>query len=301
MRIQGDRAAHLCLATATFIFGLNYVITKSLVPEVFSPLQLVFIRLGGSIIPLGIWGLLTRSLYIQRKDLWRVMAAGLTGVAINQVFFFAGMARTSPLEAAIIHTANPLLVVIFAGLFLGEKHHLINKLGIALGAVGALLLIFSRGIPNLHSGHFIGNLLIFINMTAYSAYMVIVKPLMRHYKPTTVMFWVFTAGFLWILPLALSEINQIPWEKLTFSRWASTAYVVFFTTLIAFTLTVFGLRHLKAGTAAYYSYLQPFIAGIIGTLAGYQDFTGLMLVAGILILSGAWMVSAKKSEAKANT
>ncbi|MGC8864540.1 MAG: DMT family transporter [Bacteroidales bacterium] len=301
MRLQGDRAAHLSLATATFIFGLNYVITKSLVPGIFTPLQLVFIRLGGSIIPLGIWGLITHSLDIQRKDIWRIGAAGLTGVAINQTFFFAGMARTSPLEAAIIHTANPLLVVLFASLFLGEKHYLINKLGIGVGALGALLLIFSRGKPDLHSEHFIGNLLIFINMSAYSAYMVIVKPLMRHYKPTTVMFWVFTAGFLWILPLSIPEIRRTPWEKLTVIDWFSVAYVVFFTTLLAFTLTVFGLRHLKAGTAAYYSYIQPFIAGIMGALAGYQDFTGLMLFAGILILAGAWMVSVKKNKVTAKT
>lgn len=293
MRTQGEKAAHLCLAISTFIFGLNYVITKTLVPEVFSPLQLVFIRLGGSIIPLALYGLLTHTLAISRKDIIRFVAAGLTGVAINQAFFFAGMARTTPLEAAIIHTANPLLVVIFAGLFLNEKHNLINKAGLIIGATGALLLIFSRGKPSLHSAHFTGNLFIFINMTAYSAYMVIVKPLMKSYKPTTVMFWVFTIGLLWILPLSFEEIKTLNVSTITPGEWLRTAYIVFFTTLIAFTLTVFGLRHLRAGTAAYYSYLQPFIAGIIGAIAGYQDFTRLMLSAGLLIIAGAWMVSRK--------
>ncbi|MDN5330028.1 MAG: hypothetical protein PWP35_1815 [Bacteroidales bacterium] len=107
------------------------------------------------------------------------------------------------------------------------------------------------------------------------------------------MFWVFTFGFLWILPLSISEISQLDLSRLSSGDWLRTAYVVFFTTLIAFTLTVFGLRHLRAGTAAYYSYLQPFIAGIIGALAGYQDFTWQMLTAGILIIAGAWMVSRK--------
>ncbi len=293
MRTQGEKTAHLSLATATFIFGLNYVITKTLVPAVFSPLQLVSIRLGGSIIPLALYGFMTHSLTISREDLIRFTAAGLTGVAINQAFFFAGMARTTPLEAAIIHTANPLLVVIFAGLFLNEKHNLFNKAGIIIGAAGALLLIFSRGKPSLHSAHFTGNLLILINMTAYSAYMVIVKPLMKHYKPTTVMFWVFTIGFFWILPLSLHEIKSLNINKLNLNDWLRTIYVVVFTTLIAFTLTVYGLRHLRAGTAAYYSYLQPFIAGIIGAFAGYQDFTWLMLIAGLLIIGGAWMVSRK--------
>jgi drug/metabolite transporter (DMT)-like permease len=293
MRTLEEKAAHLSLATATFIFGLNYVITKSLVPGVFTPIQLVFIRLGGSILPLAIYGIITNTLVINRKHLLRFLAAGLTGVAINQAFFFAGMARTTPLEAAIIHTANPLLVVIFAGIFLHEKHNIINKSGIIIGAVGAMLLIFSRGKPDLHSVHFIGNLFILINITAYSAYMVIVKPLMKYYKPTIVMFWVFTFGFLWILPLSISEISQLNLSRLSPGDWLRTAYVVFFTTLIAFTLTVFGLRHLRAGTAAYYSYLQPFIAGIIGVLAGYQDFTWQMLTAGILIITGAWMVSRK--------
>lgn len=293
MRTQGEKTAHLSLATATFIFGLNYVITKSLVPGVFTPLQLVFIRLGGSIIPLAIYGLITNALEIKRKHFLRFLAAGLTGVAVNQAFFFAGMARTTPLEAAIIHTANPLLVVIFAGIFLHEKHNIINKFGILVGAIGAMLLIFSRGKPDLHSVHFIGNLFILINMIAYSAYMVIVKPLMSHYKPTTVMFWVFTCGFLWLLPLSISEISAIKIFTLSPGDWLRTVYVIFFTTLIAFTLTVFGLRYLRAGTAAYYSYLQPFIAGIIGALVGYQDFTWQMLTAGILIITGAWMVSRK--------
>lgn len=58
MRTHEEKAAHLSLATATFIFGLNYVITKSLVPGVFTPIQLVFIRLGGSILPLPYMDLL---------------------------------------------------------------------------------------------------------------------------------------------------------------------------------------------------------------------------------------------------
>ncbi len=293
MRTPVEKAAHASLAGATIIFGLNYVITKALVPQIYSPLQLVIIRLCGSIFPLGIYGVYTHSLNIHRKDMLRFIAAGLTGVAINQAFFFAGMARTTPLEAAIIHTANPLLVVIFAGLFLNEKHNWINKAGIIVGASGALILIFSRGKPNLRSVHFLGNLFILINMTAYSAYMVIVKPLMKHYKPTTVMFWVFVLGFVWILPLSLSETRALNISQLTPGDWMRTAYVVFFTTLIAFTLTVYGLRHLRAGTAAYYSYLQPFIAGVIGAVAGYQDFNLLMLIAGLLIMLGAWMVSKK--------
>ncbi len=290
--MTGHRSqAHIALMVATLIFGLNYAIAKSIVPQPANPMQLVFLRLAGSLLLLAVYFFRNALQKIDRRHWLRFFAAGLTGVAINQVFFFEGIARTSPLESSIIHTASPVMVVLFAGLALRERSSLLNWLGIAMGALGAVYLIVSRIDGHQVSHHVLGNIFIVVNMTAYSAYMVIVKPLMKHYSAATVMFYVFLTGFVLLLPFSARQVIMVDFKVFTVENWVSLFYVMIMSTLLGFTLTVFALKHLKAGTASYYMYFQPVIAGIGGFVAGFQPLTWDMGLAAALIFGGVYFVT----------
>jgi len=290
--MTGDRQkAHISLIVATLIFGLNYAIAKSIVPEPVNPMQLVFLRLAGSLALLCVYFFVKAPQKIHRTHWMRFFAAGLTGVAINQVFFFEGIARTSPLESSIIHTASPVIVVVFAGFALRERSSFVNWLGVGMGALGATYLVISQVNGDLATTHLLGNIFIVVNMLAYSAYMVIVKPLMRYYNATTVMFYVFLTGFVLLLPFSARQVFFIEFEVFTVQNWSSLFYVMIMSTLFGFILTVFALKHLKAGTAAYYMFLQPVVAGIGGFAAGIQQFNWDMGLAAVLIFGGVYFVS----------
>jgi len=58
---------------------------------------------------------------VERGDLPRLALAGLTGVAMNQLLFFNGLNLTSPVNASLIMTVNPVLVLLISAALLGTE------------------------------------------------------------------------------------------------------------------------------------------------------------------------------------
>ncbi len=63
-------------------------------------------------------------------------------------------------------------------------HHKTKVLGISLGAFGAAFLILGSGEISFQQDTFAGNVLILLNASAYALYLVLIKPIMKHYKST---------------------------------------------------------------------------------------------------------------------
>ena len=112
-------------------------------PEVIGPSGFILLRVLGA-------GLLFWALYafrperVSAPDLARAFLCAITGVALNQLMFFHGLMRTSPLNASIIMVATPILVLVLAGVLLRERITWPKAVGVALGAGGALALILAK-------------------------------------------------------------------------------------------------------------------------------------------------------------
>ena len=104
---------HIALFAVNLIYALNYSIAKDVMPDYIGPSGFILLRvIGGSFL-----FFLTYIFFIKEKvnssDLVRLIFCGLFGVAINQLFFFEGLNLTTPINAAIIMTVSPILVIVF--------------------------------------------------------------------------------------------------------------------------------------------------------------------------------------------
>ncbi|MEI8202639.1 MAG: DMT family transporter, partial [Bacteroidota bacterium] len=225
------------------------------------------------------------------KDLLRLAICGLCGISVNQLFFFKGLSFTTPVNAAIIHSSSPILVMLFASLFIKERISWTKAMGVLLGAMGAYLLITTGRQMDFSSDTSLGNLFIFINIISYSFYLVFAKPLMNKYKPITVMSWVFLFGFLFIIPFSASSVTEIKWQFVPTELWFSLAYVIFVSTFITYLLTIFALKHLSATVTGYYIYIQPVIASLIALFTAKESLELYKIIAAILIFTGIFMVN----------
>ena len=282
--------AHSALFFSGILFGANYWIAKGLMPEYMNPMQIIFYR---GVITMLLFQLLSSILgteKVRRRDLGMLALCGLLGVAINQLFFFTGLNYTSPVDTALIHAGSPLMVLTFSALIIGEKASPLKIAGILIGGVGAVLLVLQGQSATAGSNQLLGNVLIFINIMAYSLYLVLVKPLMARYSPVTVLKWVFTFGFFMVLPFSVSEANTIDWSHFTTGAWLSIIYIIVGTTFLTYLLTTFSLKTLSAGTAGYYIYMQPLIAGSIGILFYNEKFTLIKLIAALVVFAGVYLV-----------
>src|SRR5690606_26380703 len=147
---DGRLPALAALFLVNLLYGINYVVAKGLMPGVIGPSGFILLRVAGAnLLFWPVW--LLRRERVARADAGRLLLCGVSGVAINQLMFFHGLMRTTPVHASIIMVATPILVLVLSGVLLGERITPNKALGVALGAIGALMLIF------LGSGHEAGS------------------------------------------------------------------------------------------------------------------------------------------------
>ncbi|MEI7491359.1 MAG: EamA family transporter [Bacteroidota bacterium] len=286
-----NQRAHLALLATAFIWGLNYTISKYLLTGIFTPLQLIFLRLLGGMICFYIFQKLFVHEKVARKDLIMLAFLGIIGFGLNQTLFYAGLAFTSPVDASILHVINPILVLIFSSLLIGEKVTFRKTGGILLGSSGALLLIFYSSGVSFSGNHALGNLMIILNMLCYALYLVLIKPLTGKYKTATILKWVSLFGFIFIIPFSIKPALQIHFSAISLNTWLWVLYVILMNTFIAYFLVNYALERVMPSVVSYYTYLQPFIAAAASVTVGTGSITWTKILAASLIFSGVALVN----------
>ena len=228
---------------------------------------------------------------IKKKHLLRFILCGLSGVAVNQMLFIKGLTLTSTIHASLLMLCTPLLITLLAFWILKEKITWFKAAGLALGIGGAVLLIMSK--EKTGTSSIAGDTLIILNAIAYTIYFILVKPLMNEYPPLQVIRWVFTFGFVMILPFGWMQFSEIQWPLFEWPHFVSLFSIVFFGTFLAYLFNAFGLRQLGASVTGSYIYTQPIFTAVIATLFLNEVFTIEKLVAGLMIFTGVFLVSRK--------
>lgn len=82
--------AHAALALATMIFGVNYWLSKGLMPDYLQPRQLVLLRIAGAGLIFWLLAFLQKNEQVKRSDLLRIAMAALFGTTVNQLLFSSG-------------------------------------------------------------------------------------------------------------------------------------------------------------------------------------------------------------------
>ena len=288
--------AHLSLLVANLIYAINYTLAKDVMPDYIKPSGFILLRVIGALFLFALSYFLFIKEKIEKKDIIRFAICGLFGVAINQLLFFEGLNLTTPINAAIIMTSNPILVIIMSLLILKEKITLRKGLGIILGIVGASSLILNGGGINLSSDAQIGNLFIFINATSYGLYLVLVKPLMKKYKPITVMFYVFAFGLLLVFPFGIANLYQVNWNDIPTNIYWEISFVVVCTTFIAYLFNSSALKELSPTTVSIYIYLQPILATLFAILRESDSLDEQKIISSAIIFLGVYLVSVRSKK-----
>ena len=283
--------SHIALIIVNLIYALNYTIAKDVMPEYIQPSGFILLRvIGGSILFFLTYLFFVKE-RVKKKDFFRLMLCGLFGVAINQLFFFEGLNLTTPINAAIIMTISPVLVIITSAIIIKEKITVRKIIGIILGLIGACILILNSGDISFENDFFTGNILVLINATSYAIYLVLVKTLMKRYNPITVMFYVFIFGLIFVLPFGIDEILKIDLTTFNEEIYLKIGFVVICTTFIAYMFNAFALKSLNPSVVSVYIYLQPLLASLIAIALNSDSLSLVKILSAIFIFSAVFLVS----------
>lgn len=294
--------AHFALLGANVIYGVNHIVAKGVMPDKIGPSAFIFLRVLGA----GIMFWIIKSFIkerVERKDLLLLLICGFFGVATNQLLFFHGLNLTSPIDASIIITAVPVMVLIFSAILLKEKITTNKLIGITIGAIGAILLVW-YGKSGGGTSSILGNIFVLINACSYALYLVLVKPLMKKYNPITVITWVFLFGFIFVFPVGINDLITTDFSAFTLNTYLTVAFVIIGTTFFAYLFNIYALSKLSPSVTGSYIYLQPVISFIMVLIYAFllghneysQDINLIKVLSCLLVIAGVYLISKKPKE-----
>lgn len=276
---------HLALIAVQFLFASLTVVAKFVLPSI-SPPGIVFFRITGAALAFVlVQRALVRQKVKSRRDLAAMAGLAVLGVVLNQLLFLEGVKRTTAINTNIMVTTIPAFTLAIA-LALGRERATWPKLGgIALAALGALYLIGPDRI-RLDPTTAFGNALIACNTCSYAAYLVLSKRLLERYHPVTVVTHVFLFGAVLVLPIGLVALKDVDLSLVPARALLGLGYIVLFSSVLAYYLSIWALQHTASSLVAMYVYLQPVMTAVGAPLLLGERMTGRSGLAAAVIFGG---------------
>lgn len=278
----------------SIIYGVTFTIAKDVMPEFIEPFGFILLRVGGSVLLFWMVSFFGPKEKIALNDFPRIIAAAFFGVALNMLTFFKGLSYTSPIMGAVLMVTTPMIVLILSAIIMKERMLKRKVFGIILGLAGTTsLILYGKSMINAPN-EMLGNLLVFINAVSYGFYLIIVKKLMDKYNAFTFVKWIYSFGFLMVLPFGWSEFDAVNWNIIPTDIYWKIGFVVFFSTFLTYLLNLVSMRELKPTTVAVFIYLQPLFATVFAISLGKDELSWVKIGSAILIFVGVYLVTQKK-------
>ncbi|RWN30998.1 DMT family transporter [Mesorhizobium sp.] len=208
---------------------------------------------------------------------------GVVGVCAMGLGFFA-LTRLPLPEAITLNYAQPLLVVVFSSIFLGEAIRVYRWSAVAVGLVGVLVISWPE-LTLLSSGAALGDqevlgVIAALVAAAISAVaMLLVRNLVQSEPTATIVLWFsVTASVLALLSLPFG------WQALTPVQ-AGLLVVSGFCGGVAQILMTAAYRHAEASVVAPFEYTSMILGIAVGYLAFGDVPTVHMLIGGLIVVA----------------
>ncbi len=133
--------------------------------------------------------------------------------------------------------------------------------------------------------------MVFVNATAYSLYLIIVKRLTDKYHPLTFVRWLYLFGLIIVLPFGFSELQEIQWQEMPTNIYYKVGFIVVFTTFLTYLFNLFALTKLKPTTLSVFIYLQPVLASLYALFTNSDSLNMVQILATLLIFAGVYLVT----------
>jgi drug/metabolite transporter (DMT)-like permease len=228
------------------------------------------------------------------SDRRHLLAMGALGYALPLVLGSYGLRRSTATNAALLIGTEPLAVVLLGSLVLGETLGRLRILALALGLVGATIIVVN-GIPFVgvrYAPHPVGDLLLIAHGAAWGVYTVAAKRLLARYEPIAVSAASLLVGLPFLAGLAALEAPAFPWDAARLVP--ALAAAVLLGLVVSAGMTVLwnvALRGLDASRMAGFIFLQPLSGVLVATVALGEPVTIYALVGGTLVLAGAYVLA----------
>ena len=283
---------HLMLLGAAVLWGCNAPMIKDLQGLGVPALVVADMRAVGAAVAFWVMSLFVGGgERVSVSMLGRLCVAGILCIVLNQVLFTVGVNYTSPIDATVISTMLPIVTMIFAAIILKESITGMKVVGIAVGAAGALTLVFGGGL--------VGDALCFTAQVSCALYMVIFSNTIHRYSVVTLMKWLFLFSAIIVTMVTWPSGVAVDYASLPLKAWGEMLFIVFGGTFVSYIFFTDGQKLLRPTVVSMYNYVQPIVATVLSVAMGVGSFGVGKVISMAMVFAGVYIVThAKNSTAK---
>lgn len=282
--------AHVALLLMTVIWAVNFSVTKYALGEL-SPLA--FNALRFALAAIVVYAILRSRGPVPlptRRHLPVILALGLLGNAVYQLFFIYGMDRTGAGTASLLLAGTPLITALLSAAAGHERLKPRVWFGVCCTVVGiALVVAFGATTP---AGRITmaGNLLMIGASVAWAMYTVGSRRYIDEYGSVPVTAWTLWIGALGIVIVGVPDLLAIDLAQISPGLWLAIAYGGMLSIGIAYLIWYHGVRLLGNTRTSIYSNLTPVLALLVawawlGEVPSVGQLSGAAVIVGGVTLA----------------
>ncbi len=308
--------------SAAAIWGGMYVISD-VVLDVIPPLTLLTIRVVMGLVVLLAMMRMQKLAFPPRPVFMRVLGVGVVGFGFSLAAQFIGTALSTAVNGALVTSASPAFILLFAALILREKLTPMHLLAVGLATLGVIVIV-NPAEADFGSDTFVGNLFLAIAALTWGLYSVLVRRVSISTPPQTpprkqggasdspsllaergqggevalntlvLTAIAFMGGLCLTIPAMAIELTQTSIGTIDLGIIAGILYLGVISTAGAMWLWNRAFALVDASIASLFFFAQPLTGALLGAIFLDQPMTtGLWIGIGLIV--GGVLLSLRKS------
>lgn len=299
---QQMKKGYIYIAITTLLFSTMEIVLKT-ISGIYNPVQLTFTRffIGGLVLlPLALRTLKKRGLAPSGRDILKFALIGFLGVTVSMTIYQLAVQYTEASVVAVLFSSNPLFVLFFAYMILGEPIYKRNIAALLFDVAGILFVIniFHMELSGL------GTSLAIISTLVFALYGVSGKKESGKFGGVVTTCFGFLLGSAEMMILAglthipavsdmlvgagLSVFADVPFlSGFSLATLPQIIYVSVGVTGIGFTCYFMAMEKTSANTTSLVFFFKPILAPILAFLVLGEEITTSMIIGIALILVGS--------------
>ncbi|SHH87665.1 DMT family transporter [Clostridium grantii] len=284
---------YISAATTSLIFGLSFLFSK-LALEIVDPITLISFRFLTAFLVMTFL-IITKVIKVnyRNKPLRLLFLLALSQPVTYFLFETYGIKLSSSSEAGLMISLIPIVVTLFAAVFLKEKPSLYQGLSILISICGVFIIILMNNVSS-ETSSFWGTILLFGAVISASVFNILSRKLSYKFTPLELTYFMMFMGALFFNVISIFNhvINNTldtyfqPLKNINFIT--SILYLGILSSIIAFFLINFTLSKIEASKSAIFANLSTIVSVFAGVLILKENFYFYHLIGSFLILAGVW-------------
>ncbi len=264
---------YILMTLAVLFWAGNFILGRAFHGDI-PPIALAFWRwAGAALLIIGpAWRFLRRDWPEIRRHWPAVLLLSTLGIAAFNTLAYSGLQYTQAINAFLIQSLMPVLIVTLSLLLFGERVGLVQAAGILVSLTGAATII-ARGDVGLIAGLELnrGDLLVSAAILCYAGYSTLLR-LRPKVHPLSFIAATFWLGTVILLPLFLWEHFTVRAMRPSLPTFLVLGYVAVFPSIVSYLCFNRGVELIGANRAGLFIHLMPVFGSLMAILFLGESF-----------------------------